>query len=108
MADIVFHPSAIDDIKSSRDWYAQENKIIGERFLKSSLAIIESLAFFPYSFPLCFSNIRRAIVHGFPYHIYYQFDKSETSTRIIILAVVHMHRSPSSINQTIEIRKHNA
>lgn len=87
---IAFHPSAITDIRLSQNWYEQENKALGNRFSKSALKTIENLQDFPLAFPIYFASIRRVRIHGFPYHIYYQFDNSE----ITILAVAHTHRDP--------------
>lgn len=100
MVDIVFHPSAIVDIRLSQAWHVKESKIVADRFSVSIMRTINSLEKFPYSSPICFSNIRRVVVHGFPYNIYYQFENDI----IIILAVSHSHRDPTYINDTIELR----
>ncbi len=94
MTEILFHPSAIVDIRLSQDWYSKESKTASDRFATSIIKAIKNLERFPYSYPICFSNIRRMIVHGFPYNIYYQFDND----RIIILAVSHAHRDPVYLN----------
>ncbi|MEZ5690205.1 MAG: type II toxin-antitoxin system RelE/ParE family toxin [Rickettsiales bacterium] len=66
IVEIFFHPSAISDINLARDWYVKENHVIGRSFIDALLRVTESLRIFPCSFAVCFSNIRRATVDGFP------------------------------------------
>lgn len=102
MIKLSFHPSAIVDISLSQDWYAQESDFAANKFSSSLMKTIKILEEFPQSFPIDFLNIRKAVVHGFPYNIYYQFEKHE----IIILAIANTHREPTHINKTIKHRKH--
>jgi len=102
MVKISFHPSAIIDISLSQNWYSQESTVASDKFSNSILKTIKILEDFPLSFPVDFLNIRKAIVHGFPYNIYYQFEKHE----IIIIAVANTHRDPNYLKETFANRKH--
>ena len=103
MINISFHPSAIIDVNLSQNWYGQESKMAADKFSLSIMKSIKNLEKFPLSFPTYFANIRRAVVHGFPYNIYYQLE----NYKIIILAVAHTHRDPLYLTDTLKLRNTN-
>ncbi len=102
MVQISFHPSAIVDISLSQNWYSQESDFLANKFSASIIKTIKILEDFPKSFPIDFLNIRKAVVHGFPYNIYYQFENH----KITILAIANTHREPNYLKETLKNRKH--
>ena len=94
---MTFRAEARDEMENAYNWYEDQKAKLGEDFLDcvdnfldcvdSTLDRIEQR---PESYPCCFQDFRRAMIHRFPYVIYYRI----ISSRIIVIAIVHGKRDP--------------
>lgn len=79
------------DIESARAWYEAQRPGLGEEFLSSVQARLEAIREFPETCPTIYRSVRRAVVHRFPYLIFYLLSPG----KIVVLAVLHTSRSPA-------------
>ena len=78
------------EIEDAKEYYNLQQKGLGDSFksdLKNSINNIEN---FPTMYPNIRNNMKRCILHRFPYSIFYAL-KNDT---ILILSVAHQHRKP--------------
>ena len=87
---LVVEPEAGAEIVQSANWYEQRNPVARRRFLAAidwALHLIEER---PERYQIVYRDVRRALVDGFPYAIFYRV----ADTEIIIVSCFHTSRSP--------------
>ena len=89
---IRFRLEAATDIESARDWYEQQSAGLGQKFLASFDRSIDLIARFPKAFPEIAGEHRRALLHRFPYAVYYRVEDD----LIDVLACLHNARDPEA------------
>jgi plasmid stabilization system protein ParE len=72
-------------------YYEVQVRGLGDDFLKKVESAIADIAENPEQWPLVKQNIRRRLIHRFPYALLYRVDPGE----VIILAIAHLHRHPA-------------
>ncbi len=87
---IIIRPEAESDLKKSVQWYEEENQGLGIQFLHNVGEAIDLIRENPQLHSLIYKNIRRALIHRFPYGIFYIIDND----RVVVLAVFHFKRDP--------------
>lgn len=88
---VVFRPQADVDLAEVKRWYEGEQPGLGERFRRALSAIVDHIEQFPESAPAVHGDIRRAVVPGFPYSLFYIVDEG----LVVVLRVLHGARDPS-------------
>jgi plasmid stabilization system protein ParE len=91
---LVFHRMVKADIQDAYSWYESNRRGLGSDFVLAVEAGLEAIKRQPTQFPFVDTNIRRVIVQRFPYLICYQI---LNESKILILAVMHSKRDPSSL-----------
>lgn len=89
--EIIVRPEAELDIKDAYTWYEERTPGLGARFVA---AVDEALALVsrePEIFQKVYRSLRRALIHRFPYAIFYVIKPDG----IAVLAVMHTARQPS-------------
>jgi toxin ParE1/3/4 len=89
---VVFHPDAQAELKLAIDYYESSQRKLGYQFAVEVYAAIARITSHPATWPLLDDNVRRCLVHRFPYGVIYAYDQGRVET--IILAVMHLHREP--------------
>jgi len=87
---IVFLSEAEKDILDAHDWYESKRAGVGANFELCIEAALDNILLFPESSPKRFRNTRVAIVHHFPYGIYYTI----SGDIIFVVGVFHFKRDP--------------
>jgi len=87
-----FKPSAERDIESAFAWYEQHGPGLGDEFLEEIDAAVTRIAANPRAYQIVHGRIRRAVVHRFPYLVFYVIDPRE----VVVLACMHASRDPES------------
>jgi monomeric isocitrate dehydrogenase len=64
---IVFRLEAQAEFDEAFDWYEQKQLGLGVDFLVCVAEVLERIGAMPESYPMIFQDVRRAIVHKFPY-----------------------------------------
>jgi plasmid stabilization system protein ParE len=96
-AELVFAPEAELDIAEAYAWYESRRAGLGEDFLSSLDACIESIRRHPEMCTLVYESYRRALIRRFPYAVFYEY----TETTITVHAVFHTARDPHKWRQRL-------
>ena len=94
---LVLRPEAGLDVEISTLWYEEQQRGLGTRFLDGLTEVFARIAENPLQFPELEKGMRRALLRRFPYGIY--FVPEPKPNRVVILAVLHMHRHPDTWKQ---------
>jgi plasmid stabilization system protein ParE len=89
---VVFRPEARSELLEARRWYEERIAGLGVEFARAVEAAIDAICDHPRSFRQVRGEHRRCLVRRFPYSIVYR----STSTEIVVIAVHHHRRAPSS------------
>jgi toxin ParE1/3/4 len=87
---VVVRPEAESDLAEAFAWYGQRGPGLGDRFLLSVEAALSAIQRHPESFPVVYSQVRRALLRRFPYGVFYIVKESN----IVVLAIFHCARDP--------------
>jgi len=60
-----------DDIEAAALWYEQERKELGIRFIAELDRLFDRIGSHPLQFPRVDAPVRRALLHQFPYAVYF-------------------------------------
>jgi plasmid stabilization system protein ParE len=86
---VILSPDAEAGISSAFRWYQHANPDAAFRFLLKINATINRIRQYPNSFTLVSGVIRRAVLHRFPYSIYFGLMKEVA----IVMAIRHQRQS---------------
>ena len=78
---------AEQDIEAA-SWYERQKLGLGHDFLDSLSLLLHSLPEQPLQYQIIYKNFRRALLHRFPFGVYYSIDGDS----IIVYAVMHASR----------------
>ena len=86
----LFHPEAEKEFQKSINYYEDCQEGLGYELAREIYNSRQSIMEYPNAWPLFEGNIRRCLIHRFPYGLlYYEEDKE-----IYILAIMHLNRDP--------------
>jgi len=88
--EVRVRPEAEHDLAEAAVWYEEQHAGLGAQFLDEVLAVTSTIAEMPRLYAILHRNTRRALMHRFPFGIYYQVDDAG----IIVIAVMHGSRHP--------------
>jgi plasmid stabilization system protein ParE len=78
------------ELLDAAQYYELQATGLGSEFLDKVDAAIEDIREHPDRWPILKTNIRRRLIHRFPYALLYRVDSDE----IIIQATMHLRRRP--------------
>jgi plasmid stabilization system protein ParE len=78
------------DIAEAYDWYEGRRAGLGEEFLSSVDACLESIRRRPETYPVVHEGYRRSLIRRFPYAVFY----AQSAAAVTIYAVFHTSRDP--------------
>ena len=85
---------AFFEIEDAKEYYNLQNSTLGDTFKNDIKRSIESIKKFPNLYTNITNDMRRCVLHRFPYSIFYAI----TDNTILILSVAHQHRKPFYLN----------
>jgi plasmid stabilization system protein ParE len=85
-------PEAEVDAFEAAVWYERERPGLGVEYLEAIGAAFQRIEEAPRQFPAVFHDIRRAILHRFPFGVFFTLDDDV----VTVVAVTHLHRHPSA------------
>lgn len=88
--EVRLRPEAEEDLSDAAAWYEEQLTGLGQEFLDRVLFAFESIAERPRMYPTVHRRTRRALMHRFPFAIYYRIEKDS----IVVVAVMHGSRDP--------------
>ena len=89
---ILFHPEAQAELNYAINHYEDIEPSLGYQFAIEVYAAVERIKANPRLWPLLNDEVRRCLIHRFPYGIIYSID--DVQSTVLILAVMHLHREP--------------
>jgi toxin ParE1/3/4 len=92
---LIVRPDAETDIAAAYDWYEEQREGLGKEFLEEISIAIDAVQADPMRFPAIFRTLRRALVHRFPYGIFF-VARTET---VIVVAAMHLARNPRRVHR---------
>ncbi len=90
MRPVMIRPKAELDLQDAIRWYDGERDNLGDEFLIAFRKSLARIGAYPESFRVVRTNVRRVVVDGFPYSVYYRVTKHA----VWIIAVMHTARHP--------------
>lgn len=89
--EIIFNELAGDELKDAVDFYNLELSGLGDNFKDEIKKSLKRIHDYPTAWPTITRDIRKYILHKFPYKILYSVEKDH----IFIIAIAHQHRKPN-------------
>ena len=86
---ILFHPDAQEELNRAISHYESSEPSLGYQFEIEIFAAVERIKANPGLWPVMDAQVRRCLVHRFPYGVLYSVD--ERKSELLILAVMHLH-----------------
>ena len=87
---VIFTELAKAELFDTAAYYELEYKGLGKQFKEEIKAAISRIIRFPTAWSIERSEVRKCILHKFPYKILYSIEKDH----ILIIAIAHQHRKP--------------
>ncbi len=87
---VVFTELAHAELLDACDYYELEFSGLGKRFQQEIQQVINRIIQFPFAWPNEKNDIRKYLMHKFPYKILYSIEKNH----LLIVAIAHQHRKP--------------
>lgn len=88
---------AEDDIDDARSHYKELEESLAERLLDELDELFDRLVEQPRIYVEVEPGIRRAVLHRFPYLVFY----TVTEFQVVVLAVIHAAQDPAYIRQRL-------
>ena len=88
--NIEFLPLAKLELDDAIEYYELQLEGLGKRYKEEVRTSINRISVFPNSWTIIRPNIRKCVMHKFPYNILYSIQEST----ILIIAIAHHHRRP--------------
>ena len=86
----IVRPLAEADLEDAARWYGEERAHLAERFLSDVDQTFARVRERPLQFPTVGGDVRRALLHTFPYAVYFR----ASNDGVVVLAVLHLRRDP--------------
>jgi plasmid stabilization system protein ParE len=87
---VLVKPEAEAGMAQAYRWYEEQRSGLGDDFIDAAETTIKNVADGPERYALVHGPVRRALMRGFPYSVYFQIE----GDRVVILTVVHQRRDP--------------
>lgn len=87
---VIVRPLAEADLEDAARWYEAERAGLSARLLSDVDQTFSRIAERPLQFPLVAGDLRRALLHTFPYAVYFR----PSDDAIVVVALLHLRRNP--------------
>ena len=87
---VVLRPAAETDLEHAAAWYEQQRSGLGSDFMDAVRERLRGIHENPQAYPVVFKTVRRALLHGFPYGLFYVTEPD----RIVVIGCFHARQSP--------------
>jgi len=88
--NVIFSTIAVEELNDAINFYNLESEELSHRFEDEIKKSINRILGYPYSWSIEKWDLRKCLLHKFPYKILYSVEDNH----IFIIAVAHQHRKP--------------
>jgi toxin ParE1/3/4 len=88
---VILRRAAQAEYDAAGDWYEQQRPGLGAAFTDAVQQVFDRIAVHPRMHGVVLRDIRKAVVQGFPYCVYYR----ERSSAVVVISVFHTSRDPT-------------
>lgn len=88
---LIIRPEAEDDIKEAFEWYEARQIGLGNNFIEETDLLFQRIEEYPNVFPKAYRKLQRALLHRFPYAVYFVQNDGITT----VFGVLHQRRNPT-------------
>ena len=88
---VEYDPRAVSDLNHSVDYYNRQRSGLGDELRSEVYSAIDRVCASPTQYPMVENNLRRSLVHRFPYSVLFRLIESDS---IRILVIRHQRRHP--------------
>ena len=81
------------DVAEAQCWYETQRSGLGTEFHSEISQIFTSLTETPLIYPVLYRDVRRVLVHRFPYLVWYRVVAEE----VTVLACTHVRQNPEKV-----------
>ena len=96
-AELILAPEAEQDIADAYAWYENLRIGLGEEFLSSVEACLETIRRTPDMYGFVHESYRRGLVRRFPFAVFYEYTKG----RVTVYGLLHTSRDPDKWRQRL-------
>lgn len=89
-ASLIVHVDAQTELDAAATWYEERRVGLGLGFVAAIDRTFQRIAERPEAFAVYRAPIRRAVVHRFPYIVFFEAE----AHRVVVYAVAHARRRP--------------
>ena len=90
MMKIVFSIYAVRELNDAASFYEKALVGLGKRFRQEVKKAVATIAILPTAWPIADDDVRKYVLHSFPYNILYSIENDH----IFIIAIAHQRRQP--------------
>ena len=94
---LLIRPRAESDLVEAQQWYEAQRRGLGGEFRIEVDKILGQLLDQPFIYPLVTPRSRRAVVHRFPYLLYFLVE----GERVSVIACLHGKRDPKLLRSRL-------
>ena len=87
---VILSPEARAEFDEATDWYGGKRAGLGDKFIDAVRDVLNRIRSAPLAHGVVWGNVRCALVHRFPYAVYYQVEPDH----VAVIAVFHTKRDP--------------
>jgi toxin ParE1/3/4 len=87
------------DVAEAQLWYDAQRSGLGAEFHSEVSQVIDRLSETPFVYQIVYRNVRRAIVHRFPYLLWYRV----VGELVTVLACTHGRQGPERIKTRLNL-----
>jgi len=87
---VILSPEARAEFDEAADWYGERRAGLGDRFIDAVRDALNRIGIAPHTHGVVWKDVRCALVHRFPYAVYYRVELE----RVVVIAIFHTTRDP--------------
>jgi toxin ParE1/3/4 len=92
---VIFRDLAGQDVRDAHSWYEARLPGLGDQFLRSLQLVVGLITEHPLACALVYGTIRRALLPGFPYALFYVVFPD----CVRVIACLHQRRDPKAVRK---------
>lgn len=91
-------PETKQDVADAYAWYEDQSLGLGMEFLRCLEATLLAVQRYPLMYPLVHETYHRALVHRFPYAVFYEVEDDQ----VVVHGIFHCSQDPSKWRARLE------